>query len=75
MEKSVVPVTTQNWPEVVHMIDWRQPEMVDRHGNRILLDIHGTIRYQIPFDVWYDTKAYSMLWRRFVERGGNSTTA
>jgi hypothetical protein len=65
---NLVRVTIDNWVEIVNKIDWRQPEAVDPLGNRILKAINGTTAYQIPFELWYDTRAYEKPWRRYMER-------
>ena len=67
-QNDVVRVTPDNWLDVVNRINWRQPENVDRSGNRILTDLSGMVAYHIPFDVWYEKKAYNKLWRK---HGGN----
>ncbi len=72
--RSNVRVTTDTWFEVVNKIDWRQPEVVDHNGNRIVCDINGHTHYHIPFDVWYDTGAYEKPWRRFMERTGRPSS-
>lgn len=60
-----IKVTSENWTDAVDHINWRQPEVVDRAGNRVLYDLDGQIVYCIPFDVWYETKAYNRLWRKY----------
>ena len=67
--RTMVQVTTDNWSEIVDMINWRQMETVDRSGNRILKDTSGLTAYCIPFDVWYETRAYNKIWRRFTRSG------
>jgi hypothetical protein len=67
---NVVRVTPDNWLDVVNHINWHQPEMVDRSGNRILTDTSGRTAYHIPFDVWYEKKAYDRIWRKV--RGSSS---
>jgi hypothetical protein len=68
---NVVRVTPDNWVDVVNRINWRQPETVDRSGNRILTDVNGMTAYQIPFDVWYEKKAYNKMWRKHSGHASN----
>lgn len=68
--RTTIQVTNDNWSDIADRINWRQPETVDRNGNRILKDTSGSTAFCIPFDVWYETRAYNKIWRRY-KRSGN----